>query len=285
MNRPASRGYKPALDLTGSDFAAFRRSKASRQREALRVRLVAWGHRVAPRLSALGIAVDVEIGEEPDAEVLRLIARGDDASFALSVAAGGVEVGLDLAPIHVEGVAERHLLASLESLPEPFCVRAAGGREVEPGDADLAALAAGRTWIGWHVPRALAIAHSELLDDQLEDTIVALGGVLAVVSPRGRATPVARAPMARLTSGATNRAGAPPGLGRGSRVQVLRGPFAGKVGVVRDADGAFAHIVLGLLAARVETADLAVAVARRTLGSSHRRTLGSSHRRPSRRRP
>lgn len=277
MTRPPSRGYKPALDLTGSDFAAFRRSKTSRQREALRARLVAWGHRVAPRLSALGIAVDVEVGDEAEQEVLRLIPRGDDASFALSVASGGVEVGLELAPIHVEGVAERHLLASLESLPEPFCVRSESGREVAPGDADLVALASGRTWIGWYVPRALAVAHSELLDDQLEDTIAALGGVLAVVSPRGRAMPAPRAPKARLTSGATNRVGVSAALGRGSRVQVLRGPFAGKIGVVRDTDGASAHIVLGLLAARVGTTDLATAVPRRTLGSSHRR--------PSRRRP
>jgi hypothetical protein len=273
VSRTPTRGYTPALDLTGTDFDAHRKARATRQREALRTRLAAWGHRVAPRLSVFGIEVDVEVREEEAADVLRLRPRGDDASFTLSVAAKGVEVGLELGPVRIEnGVAESHLLASLESLPEPFCVRLHGGEEVAPGDTDLAMLAAGRTWIGWNVPRAVAIEHSELLDDQLEDSIAALGGVLAVVSPRARlAVPAARVSAPRLTSGVSRRPQTTSLLDRGSRVQVLHGPFAGKIGVVRDVDGAVAHIVLGLLAARIATKDLAAVVARRTLGSSHRR--------------
>ena len=123
MSRTHPRGYKPALDLTGSDFDAHRRARATRQREALRTRMAAWGHRVAPRLSALGIAVDVEVREQEDLDVLRLRPRGDDAAFALSVSTKGVEVGLELGPVSIESVAEQHLLASLESLPDAFSVR------------------------------------------------------------------------------------------------------------------------------------------------------------------
>lgn len=269
VSRPPSRGYKPALELTGSDFDAHRRARATRQREALRTRMAAWGHRVAPRLSALGIAVDVEVREEGDRDVLYLRPRGDDASFLLAVATKGLEVGLELGPVRLEGVSEQHLLASFESLPDPLRVRVEDD-ELAPGEVELGALVSGRTWIGWSVPRAVAIEHSELLDDQLEDTIAALGGVLAVVSPRERAVPPPRLSTPRLTS-STSKRPQTAGLERGARVQVLHGPFAGKVGVVREVDGPVAHIALGLLAARVATKDLAAAVQRRTLGSSHRR--------------
>ena len=37
-------------------------------------------------------------------------------------------------------------------------------------------------WIGWRVPRDVAIAHSDVLDEQLEDAIVALGPVFKLVA-------------------------------------------------------------------------------------------------------
>jgi len=55
---------------------------------------------------------------------------------------------------------------------------------------------------------------------------------------------------------------------------VLHGPFAGKVGVVRELDGkGGARVLLGLLETRVDVADLRV-------DRDGRPRLGSSHRRP-----
>jgi hypothetical protein len=64
-------------------------------------------------------------------------------------------------------------------------------------------------WIGWRVPRDVAIAHSELLDEQLEDAIVALGPVLKLVAwapdndlvVLDREGDPARAPRARTRDG------------------------------------------------------------------------------------
>jgi transcription antitermination factor NusG len=60
---------------------------------------------------------------------------------------------------------------------------------------------------------------------------------------------------------------------KGTKVRVLAGPFANKVGVVSEIDGTRARVRLGLLAATVELKDLAASAegARPMLASSHRR--------------
>jgi hypothetical protein len=64
---------------------------------------------------------------------------------------------------------------------------------------------------------------------------------------------------------------------RGTRVRVLQGPFLGKVGTVQELDGkGGARVMLGLLAVRVETKDLAPDAAvrdRPRLTSSHRKRM------------
>jgi transcription antitermination factor NusG len=64
---------------------------------------------------------------------------------------------------------------------------------------------------------------------------------------------------------------------RGTRVRVLQGPFLGKVGTVQELDGkGGARVMLGLLAVRVETRDLAPDGAvrdRPRLSSSHRKRM------------
>jgi transcription antitermination factor NusG len=63
---------------------------------------------------------------------------------------------------------------------------------------------------------------------------------------------------------------------KGARVQVLRGPFEGKVGLVQEVDPkGGARVMLGLLALRLDVKDLAVVVEGR-----ERRVLSTSHRRP-----
>jgi hypothetical protein len=198
-------------------------------------------------------------------------------------------------------------------------------------------------WIGWTLPRELASAHAEGLDDQLEDAVVALGEVLALVSrapqapaahPRhdrredrgaraeddrhgtkrrararvrdrdrdhgadGEGEPEAEQAASegdgghsrlarpsnarpRLSAGFRRKpagASADPraAIEKGSRVRVLGGAFAGKVGTVQDLDGkGGARVMLGLLAVRVDAKDL-VAVT----DAPQRVRLSSSHRRP-----
>ncbi len=69
---------------------------------------------------------------------------------------------------------------------------------------------------------------------------------------------------------------APPAVEKGVKVRVLSGPFADKVGVVGDLDGrGGARVLLGLLATRLEVADLEPVVEGRD-----RPALQSSHRKP-----
>lgn len=268
-----TRGYKPALGLTGNDFDALHPREShrrARQRARLSERLSAWGRRATPRISALGIDVDLEVGpaEEP-ACALAFRSRAGDGTFVLRVDHDGVEVGLELPRVSLSSeLAASHMLASLESLPEQFVVRS-GGRETIAQSTDLDALRAGRSFIAWRIPRAVAIEHAELLDDQLEDVLAVLAGLLAVIASE-RARPRRESP--KLTSSGARRVPGAP-IERGSRVQVLRGPFAGKIGTVRELDGkGGARVLLGLLETRVSVADLDVArEGRPRLGSSHRR--------------
>jgi transcription antitermination factor NusG len=63
---------------------------------------------------------------------------------------------------------------------------------------------------------------------------------------------------------------------KGTRVHVLKGPFAGKVGVVHELDGkGGARVMLGLLAVRLDVSNLVSAVEGRG-----RPRLSSSHRKP-----
>jgi transcription antitermination factor NusG len=61
---------------------------------------------------------------------------------------------------------------------------------------------------------------------------------------------------------------------RGTKIEVLCGPFEGKLGVVQELDGkGSARVLLGLLAMRLLVKDLAASVDGRPL-------LSSSHRKP-----
>ena len=85
------------------------------------------------------------------------------------------------------------LATALEALPEQFTMGASrrsgdGAQRPRATADDLRALldrverrAAGRMWIGWSVPRELAVEHAALLDEQLADAIVALAQVFALL--------------------------------------------------------------------------------------------------------
>lgn len=333
---------------------AFERSRAARQQ-----RVEAWGRRVVQRLADLGLDVDACVVDARRAASLRA-AFAPDGRLALSLEPDRIEVALELPVDDLSAVRALladpgralELTAALEALPEQFTMGPVGAAVATP--ASFASSDALRVlldglergdremWIGWTLPREIATAHTEGLDDQLEDAVVALGEVLALVSrapqapaahPRhdrghddrgrldddrhgtkrrararardrdpdrdhdhdrgrdhdhdrdhdveterlqrpGNARPRLRAGLRRRPAGASVDPRAP--IEKGSRVRVLGGAFAGKVGVVQEIDGkGGARVMLGLLAVRVDAKDL-VAVT----DAPQRVRLSSSHRRP-----
>jgi hypothetical protein len=264
------------------------------------------------------------------------------------------------------------LTSALELLPEQFAIGLAEvnkkGATPEPAERAQAQKAKtdtiralldqaeqeGRSlWIGWSVPRDVAVEHSALLDEQLEDAALALGPIYKLIAwapdndllvlgreveaanverarvheeaerdrsqwqarrereqARAHREPIetpAPAPRRRRAEGDRTpaprevREAAPPvrpppppraiarraprvidvdpsaPIEKGTRVQVLAGPFVGKVGIVQELDGkGAARVKLGLLATRLEVKDLIASVEgkdRPALASSHRKPL------------
>jgi hypothetical protein len=258
------------------------------------------------------------------------------------------------------------LTSALEALPEQFTIglvgtesgRAPAARATSDSLRELVALAGAEAkgiWLGWTVPRDVAVAHSELLDEQLQDALAALGTIQKLVAwaadndlfdlgrdrgsrpdpepereaETGRETAAheaaARRPRRERESGAGETrlsrdseptteepppvvVTEPPKPARdphavravprllsrkplvtevdpnvviekGTRVQVLTGPFRGKLGVVQEIEpGGVARVMLGLLATHVDTKDLIAAAEgkdRPALASSHRKPIGA----------
>ena len=92
---------------------------------------------------------------------------------------------------------------------------------------------------------------------------------------RGKSRPAAATARSRAQREAETLAASP--FERGARVTVLKGPFAGKVGVVQELDGkGGARVMLGLLAVRLDVKNLVSEAAGRgrpRLSSSHRKPL------------
>jgi hypothetical protein len=194
-----------------------------------------------------------------------------------------------------------------------------------------------RAWVGWTVPREVALENAAMLDELLEDALVALAPLFLLLGTsvdarasddargkrparragakksraRGRsrepeeaepdreveldadaendATPLA--PVRALReAGLKGRAedtarprlrrrplrSAEVAIDKGAKVRVLKGPFAGKVGVVHELDTkGGARVMLGLLAVRLEVTNLMPCVEDRG-----RPVLSSSHRKP-----
>jgi hypothetical protein len=301
---PATRAR---LDMT-SRMVRWARSVASRLVDlGIAARVDAPGFGSGPRKGKGAEAQRVLIQEsEPRA---RKVAESG-ARWALSLDDKGVSVALEIPASAKAAVAKlraavddderrTELVGLIEVLPEPFRFGLMG----EPGtEAPGTGSQEPSTWkallersattgrslrIGWSVPKEVAILHSSLLDEQLGDAIVLLAPLYKFIAakddvrrvrerPRSRGGLKTKRPVlaaARIGEGGQEEASS---LERGARVRVLAGPFAGKVGVVKEVDGkGGAHVMLGLLATRIELKDLsASAVGRRpTLSSSHRKPL------------
>ncbi len=295
------------------------------------------------------------------------------ALLALTIDAARVEVSFEVHPAawvdarnlrarlaEPDGVLE--LTGALEGLPEEFAIGLASGMLRRPALEARAeqirelvvrsATDQTPVWVGWSVPRNVAVRHSAQLDELLEGAIVALGPVYKVVTwapdndllvvgreweaqraarerareerdrdwPRRKREPRAKAkkvsveerepksikraavaapakrselrlsasghrrpkitrPALRPSLRAMVSRGSvtdldPTGtIGKGSRVQVLSGPFVGREGTVQELDGkGFAKVLLGLLATRVPLTDLVAAGGKaRSLATSHRK--------------
>ena len=333
----------------------------------------AWAGGVVERLEDLDIEAATsatEHGRESPSPLVRFAVRGagiDTTRLVLGMDAARVRAGLELPASQARAARARlsdparalELATALEALPEQFTMGlSADSATAEAPRAtadDMRALLdrvereQGTMWIGWSVPRELAVEHAALLDEQLADAIVALAQVFALLGAderpdgqghrdarngskgrrfsgrrgstdgprrdederdrgrtsrtRGRGREREREPEAaereaepeparepsvsrgrgldaklppRPGSRLRTSKAAPVEIERGARVQVLKGPFSGKVGVVHEVDGkGGARVMLGLLAVRLEVGNLVPAVEGRG-----RPRLSSSHRKP-----
>src|SRR5262249_47252702 len=125
------------------------------------------------------------------------------AHLGLAIDAAKVEVSFEVHPdawvdarnlrarlAEPEGVLE--LTSALEALPEEFAIGLASGMLRRPAQEARAeqirelvargAQDATPFWVGWTVPRGVAVRHSAALDELLEGAIVALGPVYELVA-------------------------------------------------------------------------------------------------------
>ncbi len=194
----------------------------------VRQRIKAWAATAASRLAELGYDVsesdrDSVAGPEAAAAlagapstlvVLAQSEKGGEearASIALFVDEEHVEVAVNLPPAEASAARARiadpvralELTTAFEALPEQFAIGLAGDDARAPAPRastdqlrallDRADREQRSLWLGWSIPREVAVAHAVLLDEQLEDAVVALGSVLTLLSlPRGRHAPVPR---------------------------------------------------------------------------------------------
>ena len=125
------------------------------------------------------------------------------AFLALRVDAERVEVSVELHPeawvdarnlraLLVDPARTLALTSALEALPDQFTIglssdaeRTPAARATSDSIRDLGVRSeqeARSLWIGWTIPRDVAVTHAELLVDQLEDAIVALGPIEKVIA-------------------------------------------------------------------------------------------------------
>ncbi len=130
------------------------------------------------------------------------------AFLALRIDAGAIEVCFAVHPeakVDIDNLRARlgagaehlaeELAKALQALPDQFEVRAGGesgeAMRLPCGDATPEQIAAVLDrctnenvplWIGWRVPRAAALAHAEIVDDQLEDAVLALFPVYRLIA-------------------------------------------------------------------------------------------------------
>jgi hypothetical protein len=189
------------LALRAEDFDAL----ARRRPPDLQRRMDAWAGGVVDRLADLGIDATIlstSQEREAPAPAVRLALRGASAGatrLVLAMDGARVRAGLELPAVQARAARARlsdparalELATALEALPEQFTMGASGdaaSAEAPRATADdMRALLdrvereSATMWIGWSVPRELALEHAALLDEQLADSIVALAQIFALL--------------------------------------------------------------------------------------------------------
>ena len=197
----SSRWPKPSrsrpLALRPEDFDAL----GGRRSHDLQRRMDAWASGVAPRLANFGLK-PADHAREIHGPVVHFAVRGaarDAAHIVLGMDGARVRAGLELPASEAETARARlsdsaralELTRALEALPEQFTMGVldeAEGIEASRATADdVRALIdriereRGAMWIGWTIPREVALEHAAVLDELLADAIVALAKVFALV--------------------------------------------------------------------------------------------------------
>lgn len=190
--------------------------------------------------------------------------------------------------------AARELTRELSRLPEQFRVGPAMDPSASDPSLDRVAYALERDELaaliergrglalGWAVPRDIAVAHEAILSEQLEDALVSLAPLYRMLTwaadndwlELGREV----WPRSRESVHASQDAQATPAeFDVGATVRVLRGPMAGRRGVIQEIDAkGEARVSFGLLATRIDGASLELETderPRRQLSSSHRKLV------------
>lgn len=193
--------------MRADDFDPRRTRRAS---EDLSRRLEGWAGGVVGRLAALAVDATAQVLDEGNLPRVRFVtgSAGEHqaARLVLRIERSYVRAGLELPAVHARVARSRlsdpsralELATAFEALPEqftmgesrdPIAIDAADANEAATAD-DLRALlarvetvehAGAGVWIGWTVPRALALEHSAMLDEQLEDAIAALAQLFALL--------------------------------------------------------------------------------------------------------
>jgi hypothetical protein len=183
----------PTLALSDTDFE-LQRGGSRRARAALHTRLVAWARSATSRLGRMGIEVSASV----DDDASHVAFEGQEcARLALAIEPTRVEVGVELTDARAArarlAIPERalELTTAIETLPEQFTLGLVSDdarAPLTPVSTDelrawLDRLGGGRLlWLGWSVPREVAVTHAALLDEQLEDALVALAQLYRLVT-------------------------------------------------------------------------------------------------------
>jgi hypothetical protein len=185
------------LHLSADDFDALEAS------QELRARLASFARAAVLRIRSEGFGASVEV-RNSGVRFVRDGAPPDALQLVLDLDAVGIEVSLRVpsAPATAKDfrnlrecarIPESVLLLTslLEALPEPFAMGPSGeataiAAPVSPDSVRAMLLRCEASgvpfWVGWSVPRDVAEKHADILDEELEDALLALVPVARFVS-------------------------------------------------------------------------------------------------------
>lgn len=202
----------PRDQLTGGlGHAAPGQTGGQRARLDLKARMLAWSDSVVARLKELGVVVTTTGSDVRKVECQRVFFwqndEGTNAFLALTIDAKHVEVSLEL-PLEAHKAMKSFRArlddpdrslgvgSALALLPEQFLCgllanespRRAPTECLPAHEMQTDAVRAlvdrrqGGLWIGWSLPRDLALEHAGLLNEQLADALVALGPLFKLMA-------------------------------------------------------------------------------------------------------